>query len=76
MEKQWKREFGKIALPSNQSVYSVAKTLRNEPDSFMRSLKMKSIKLSETIKFCEKCDATIIIRDAKGVDHDLFSDGL
>jgi hypothetical protein len=59
-----KNELKKIAEP--ESVDSIAHQLRSHATAFHSTVRSGSIKLKEFQKFCELCDAEIIVRKADG----------
>ena len=59
-----KKQLNEIASP--QTVDSIAQQIRSHSTSFHRSVREGTIKLNEFRKFCELCDATIIIRKSDG----------
>ena len=59
-----KKTLNKIANP--ETVDSIADQLRNNATSFHRTVRNESIQLSEFKKFCELCDASIIVRKSDG----------
>ena len=64
--KQMKQELKKIAKP--ESVHSVARKIRNHETAFHRAVRTKSLKFTEFKKFCELCDATIVVRKHDGTE--------
>jgi len=61
-----KKQFNKIAEPN--TVDSIAEQLRKHATAFHRTVRDETIQLSEFKKFCELCDATIIVRKSNGTE--------
>jgi hypothetical protein len=61
-----KQELKQIAKP--ESVHSVARKIRNHETAFHRAVRTKSLKFTEFKKFCELCDATIVVRKHDGTE--------
>jgi hypothetical protein len=61
-----KNQLKEIAFPD--SLDSVAHKMRNHATAFHRSVRTESMKFKEFKKFCEKCDATIIVRKPDGTE--------
>jgi len=61
-----KKQLKEIAFP--ESTDSIAHKLRTHATAFHRSVRTESMKFKEFKKFCEKCDATIIVRKADGTE--------
>jgi len=61
-----KTQLKQIAEP--ESVQSIAKKIRNHTTAFHRAVRMKSLKFTEFKKFCELCDAKIVIRKNDGTE--------
>jgi len=64
-----KKQLNEIAKPN--SVDSIAKQIRTHSTSFHRSVRDETMKLSEFKKFCELCDATIIVRKTDGSEVEI-----
>jgi hypothetical protein len=61
-----KEQLKKIAEP--ESVDSLADALRTHATAFHKSVRTGSVKFKEFKKFCDLCDATIIVRRADGTE--------
>lgn len=59
-----KKELKQIAFPD--SLDSVAHQMRTHATAFHRAVRTESMKFKEFKKFCDKCDAKIVVRKADG----------
>ena len=64
-----KNQLKKIAEP--KSIDSIAKEIRKHATAFHKTVRAKSIKLTEFKKFCEICDAEIIVRKSDGSEIEI-----
>lgn len=61
-----KKQLKQIAEP--ESLDSLAKQLRTHSTAFHKSVRSESMKFKEFKKFCELCDATVIVRKSDGTE--------
>ena len=59
-----KNELKQIAKP--ESIDSIGQQLRSSPTAFHKTVRSGSMKFKEFKKFCELCDAKIIVRKSNG----------
>ena len=64
-----KEQLKQIADP--KSLDSIAKEIRTHATSFHKAIRSESIKLTEFKKFCELCDAKIIVRKPDGSEIEI-----